>query len=77
MGNAEWAFLRDKFDVNALIDHVSELAAKPDFVAKLHAATDKARNEQPQRGRPPKASTAAAELKTIMQSNGGASGTAV
>jgi hypothetical protein len=33
----------------------SELAAKPDFVAKLHAAADRARHQQPARGRPPKA----------------------
>lgn len=74
--NAEWAFLRDKFDVGALIELVSDLAAKPDFVAKLHASADKARDQQPQRGRPPKPSTAASELKTL-QLNGGASATAV
>jgi len=74
--NADWDFLRDKFDVGALVDHVSELAAKPDFVAKLHASADKARNQQPQRGRPPRPSGAASELKTI-QLNGGASATAV
>jgi hypothetical protein len=75
--NAQWAFLRDKFDVSALIDHVSELAAQPAFVAKLHASADKARNQQPPRGRPPKASSAATELKNIIQSNGGASASAV
>ncbi|WP_370095387.1 DNA-binding protein [Bradyrhizobium yuanmingense] len=75
--NARWAFLRDKFDVSALIDQVSELAAQPAFVAKLHASADKARNQQTPRGRPPKAITASAELKTIMQANGGASATAV
>jgi hypothetical protein len=46
-------------------------------VAKLHASADKARHLQTPRGRPPKAATAAAELKTIMQSNGGASATAL
>lgn len=73
--NAQWSFLRDKFDVSALIGFVSELAAKPDFVAKLHASADKARDRQPQRGRPSKASSAT-EL-TTMQLNGGVSATAV
>ena len=68
--------LAGEFDVQALVDIVSELAAKPDVVAKLHAAGDKARNQQPQRGRPPKMSSAATELKSI-QLNSGASATAV
>ena len=77
MVNAQWAFLRDKFDVSALIDHVSELAAQPGFVAKLHASADKARNQQPPRGRPSKATSAATDPKSVIQSKGGASATAV
>ena len=77
VANAGWTFLRDRCDVQALVDIVGELAAKPDFVAKLHAAADKARNQQPQRGRPPKASSATTELKSVMQMNGGASATAM
>lgn len=73
--NSQWDFLRDKFDVSALIGFVSELAAKPDFVAKLHASADKARHQQPPRGRPSKASSAT-ELQTI-QLNGGISATTV
>lgn len=68
---------RDKCDVQALGDLVSEPAARRDFVEKLHGAADKVRNEQPMRGKPPKVTTAATELKTIMQFNGAASATAV
>jgi hypothetical protein len=79
VAQAEWTgFLRDKCDVQALVDIVGELAVKPDFVAKLHATADKMRSQQPQRGRPPKvSSTAATELKSGMQLNGGASAAAV
>ena len=53
--NADWAaFLRDKHDVKALIDYISEAASQPDFVAKAHAPADKVRDQQPLRGRPPK-----------------------
>ncbi len=51
--NAGWRFLRDRFDVQALIDHITQAAEDADFVNKLHAAADKARQQQPQRGRPP------------------------
>ncbi|MGY4512356.1 DNA-binding protein [Bradyrhizobium sp. USDA 3650] len=54
---AGWTFLRDRHDVNALIDHVTSEAESGDFVSKLHAAADKARQQQPQRGRPPKANS--------------------
>lgn len=54
--NAGWVFLRDPFDVQALVDHITMAAEDPDFVSKLHAAADKARQQQPLRGRPPKAS---------------------
>jgi hypothetical protein len=52
---AGWTFLRDRHGVDALIDHVTSEAENDDFVSKLHAAADKARQQQPQRGRPPKA----------------------
>jgi hypothetical protein len=52
---AEWPFLRDRHDVAALVDYITEAAENPDFVSKLHAAADTARLAQPQRGRPPKA----------------------
>ena len=50
--NAQWSFLRDRFDVNALVAHISETAQRSDFVSKLHAAADKARHQQIPRGRP-------------------------
>ncbi|MFK4384673.1 hypothetical protein [Bradyrhizobium sp. USDA 223] len=55
--NAGWTFLRDRFDVQVLIDHITSKAEDDDFVSKLHAAADKARQQQPQRGRPPKATS--------------------
>ena len=59
--NAPWvAILRDKHDVSALIDAIGEFAKEADFVARLHASADKARLQQPQRGRPPKANNDAA-----------------
>lgn len=50
--NTQWSFLRDRFDVNALVAHISETAQRSDFVSKLHAAADKARHQQIPRGRP-------------------------
>jgi hypothetical protein len=58
--NAGWSFLRDRFDVQTLIDHITSEAEDADFVGKLHAAADKARQQQPLRGRPPKANNDAA-----------------
>lgn len=52
---AGWALLREPFDVQALVDHITMAAEDPSFVSKLHAAADKARLQQPQHGRPPKA----------------------
>jgi hypothetical protein len=46
IANAQWSFLRDRFDVNALVAHISETAQRSDFVSKLHAAADKARHQQ-------------------------------
>jgi hypothetical protein len=72
VANAGWTFLRDKCDVQALIDVVSGLAAQRDFVAKLRASADQARTQQPPRGRPPKANSAA-----VVQPNDGASAIAI
>ena len=48
VANAGWAaFLRDKHDVQALVDHIGEAVQQHDFVSKLHAAADKARHQQP------------------------------
>jgi hypothetical protein len=59
--NAPWArILRDKHDVSALIDKIGELAREEHFVSALHATADKLRQQQPQRGRPPKANNGAA-----------------
>src|SRR5215475_14376928 len=57
---AEWPFLRDRHDVQAVVDHITHAAKDADFVSKLHAAADKARLAQPQRGRPPKAANGGA-----------------
>src|SRR3954469_4443519 len=55
VANAGWAaFLRDRHDVQALVDHIGEAVQQHDFVSKRYAAADKARHQQPQRGRPPK-----------------------
>jgi hypothetical protein len=62
VANAGWAaFLRDRHDVQALVDHIGEAVQQHDFVSKLHAAADKARHQQPQRGRPPKSNQEAAQ----------------
>lgn len=55
IANAGWAeFLRDKYDVLALVSHVSELFRSSDFLDDLYAAGDKARQQQPRVGRPSK-----------------------
>ena len=60
VANAEWTFLRHRFDAWALVEHITEAAAKGDFVGKLHAAADKARQQQQARGPPPKENKEAA-----------------
>ncbi|MBR0850258.1 DNA-binding protein [Bradyrhizobium diazoefficiens] len=58
---APWvSFLRDKYDVSALMDTIGELTKEADFVARIHATADKARLQQPLRGRPPKTNNGAA-----------------
>ena len=38
VANAGWAaFLRDRHDVQALVDHIAEAVQQRDFVSKLHA----------------------------------------
>lgn len=55
VANAPWVnFLRDKYDVSALMDTIGELTKEADFVARIHGSADKARLQQPLRGRPPK-----------------------
>jgi hypothetical protein len=51
-----WATqMRDAHDVRALAGFVNELAAEPGFIAKLHAAADRAREAHGRgRGRPKK-----------------------
>ncbi len=71
IGTAGWSFLRDKCDVIALVDVVSELANQPDFVSKLHAAADKVRVQQPQRGRPPKLNGTTTDPNYSAQPDGG------
>ena len=62
VANADWvAFLRDRHDVQALVDHIGEAVQQRDFVSRLHATADKARHQQPQRGRPPKSNQEAAQ----------------
>jgi hypothetical protein len=77
IGSAGWSFLRDKSDVIALVDVVSELANQPDFVSRLHAAADKVRVQQPQRGRPPKVNGTPTEQNCPAQPDGGARATKV
>ncbi|MEH2562427.1 DNA-binding protein [Bradyrhizobium sp. AZCC 2289] len=65
VANAGWAaFLRDRHDVQALVDHIAEAVQQRDFVSRLHATADKARHHQPQRGRPPKMNQEAAQKAT-------------
>lgn len=60
VANAPWvSSLRDKHDVSALMDTIGELTKEADFVARIHASADKARVQQPLRGRPPKANNGA------------------
>ena len=77
IGTAGWTFLRDKCDVIALVDVVSELANQPDFVSKLHAAADKVRVQQPQRGRPPKLNGTTTDQNYATQPDGGARATEI
>jgi hypothetical protein len=54
-GQAWAAQMRDVHDVRALAGLVNELAAEPAFIAKLHAAADRAREARGRgRGRPKK-----------------------
>jgi hypothetical protein len=60
VADADWAaLLRDKCDVQALVDHISEAARSKDWLAKLYASADRSRAQQPPRGRPVKSKTSA------------------
>jgi hypothetical protein len=51
----DWsAFLRDRYDVAALVDHIETIGGQAEFVAKLQAAGDRARDQVRHRGRPRK-----------------------
>lgn len=69
IANAQWSFLRDRFDVAALVNHVTEVAQKGEFVSKLHAAADKARQQQSPRGRPRKKTNTAIQKAEIGKAN--------
>lgn len=74
--SANWSdFLRDKYDVEALIQQISEAAQSKDWVSSLHASADKTRAQQPQRGRPSKSQAKPlqkARQQTSADENGGA-----
>jgi hypothetical protein len=69
VGTADWIqILRDRYDVQVLVAQIGETAKQPDFVAKLHSAADKVRQQQRQRGRPAKSSNGApAQTKSASQ----------
>jgi hypothetical protein len=78
VANAGWtAFLRDRYDVEALVAHISEAAQHRDFLTKLHAAADKARQQQPQRGRPRKPGKDGAQKWGAAQQSVGNGGVAI
>ena len=47
-------FLRDRYDVAALVKQIGGMLEDRHFLDELHAAADKAREQQPRVGRPPK-----------------------
>ncbi len=52
---AGWqSFLRDRYDVAVLMERVAELGRQPEWVARLQAAGDRARQQGGKRGRPRK-----------------------
>jgi hypothetical protein len=69
VGTADWVqILRDRYDVQVLVAQIGETAKQADFVAKLHTAADKVRQQQRQRGRPAKSSNGApAQTKSASQ----------
>jgi hypothetical protein len=81
VGTADWVqILRDRYDVQALVGQIGETAKQADFVAKLHSAADKVRQQQQQRqrGRPAKSSNGApAPTKSASQLQSKAGATAV
>jgi len=62
---SDWQrFLRDRFDVAALVERVDEMGKQSEWVAKLQAAGDRARQQGGHRGRPRKAGKEAASQAT-------------
>jgi hypothetical protein len=48
----DWSkFLRDRYDIQALVEQVAELGQQPAWVAALQAAGDRARQQGGKRGR--------------------------
>lgn len=65
VAGSDWqAFLRDRYDVDALVERVAELGRQPEWVAKLQAAGDRARQQGGKRGRPRKPAGKAAGAAT-------------
>jgi hypothetical protein len=55
VATADWhKFLRDKYDVAALVQRVAEFGQQKEWVAALQAAGDRARQQGTKRGRPRK-----------------------
>ena len=55
IAGSDWqAFLRDRYDVDVLVERVAELGRQPEWVAALQAAGDRARQQGGKRGRPRK-----------------------
>ncbi len=67
---AEWhKFLRDKYDVAVLVERVGEMGKQPEWVAKLQAAGDRARQQGT--GRPRKGNKATSQATGPVASGGG------
>jgi hypothetical protein len=72
MAQADWPFLRDRHDVQAMVELIGTLVAQdPSFVSNLHDAGDRVRLAQPLRGRPPKATQGSVVRENADAANGG------
>ncbi len=57
LAERDWTpYLRDRYDVVALADFIENILKQGESLSVLHAEADKARQRQPQRGRPTKSS---------------------
>lgn len=62
VASRDWSdVLRDRFDVEALIDHIDQRVKDSAFIKQVQAVADKERSQQRQRGRPRKQAGAKAE----------------